>query len=611
MTVLSVCSRTRTRTAPLAEAAWLVLALLCLLGALLAPAVAHAQSNAQSPAAPSTPSPAPLVLDALQDTLDAWPAVRLLSDPDHALTAEQALAALDRFTAPTGPHANLGRREDTVWLHIPVQLRGGTPDWWLAVDYPALDVVELNVVRDGRVLQRVPMGDHLALGERPVPTRLHAAALKLGDGERAELLLRVRTSSAALLPITLKRTKALVRDEGRTTVTQGLLVGLGLALLLYTVVGLAALRDLLYVWFGLAALASTLFFAAYFGVAALWLWPENAWLTRNAAPLMMILVLGFGTLFVDRSLEMSRHAVWASRALRGVATVALVAALLFITGAIGYRAASAVAGVLGLLPMLIALPVAWRLARAGDRIARWTFAGWLVYSIGVVTMTLLHGGRVAYSDLTVHAMQAGSLVEMLAWLVILGLRADQIRRQAARAQRENERLLMMAHTDPLTGLLNRRGLEQTLRERLLAVDEQALAAIYVLDLDGFKAVNDTHGHSAGDELLVQMAVRLKRAVRSTDLVARTGGDEFIVMVGDLKSPREAEQVGQKLLACCDNRFELSGSSAIVGMTVGYALAPLDGHDGPKLIERADAAMYTGKQAGKHRVARAGGGLAPV
>lgn len=592
MTVLSV--RPRISAMPL------LLALLWLLAALLAPGPARAQAAA---------APAPLVLDALQDRLDAWPAVRLLSDPEHALTAEQALAALDRFTAPTGPYANLGRRADTVWLHIPVQLRGGTPDWWLAVDYPALDAVELHVVRDGRVLQRVLMGDHLALKERPVPTRLHAAALNLGDGERAELLLRVRTSSAALLPITLQRTKALMREEGRTTATQGLLVGLGLALLLYTVVGLAALRDLLYVWFGLAALASTLFFAAYFGLAALWLWPDSTWLTRNAAPLMMILVLGFGTLFVDRSLEMPRHAPWASRALRGLSTVAIVAALLFVTGAIGYRAASAVAGLLGLLPMLIALLVAWRLARAGERIARWTFAGWLVYSIGVVTMSLLHGGRVAYSDLTVHAMQAGSLVEMLAWLVILGLRADQIRRQAARAQRENERLLMMAHTDPLTGLLNRRGLEQTLRERLLAVDEQSLAAIYVLDLDGFKSVNDTHGHSAGDELLVQMAVRLKRAVRSTDLVSRTGGDEFIIMVGDLKSPREAEQVGQKLLTCCDNRFELSGASAIVGMTVGYALAPLDGRDAPKLIERADAAMYTGKQAGKHRVARAGAAMA--
>lgn len=566
-------------------------------------------ASAAAWAAEAAPTRDAVTLRATTPVLDPWPAVRRLSDAAHALSAEQALAALDRFE-PAGPKVNLGRRTETLWLHLPLQLVDDSTGWWLALDYASLDEVELFVWREGRIVQRARMGDHLAVVDRPAATRRHAVELRLVPGLRHELLLRVRTTSSMVLPLQLLRSAELVAAEARSQTVQGAMFGLGLVVLGYSLVGLWVLRDPVFLWFGLATAATTLFFAAYLGWAPLLLWPDSLWLTRNAAPLMMVLLVSCGALFIDRSLDMPVHAPRASRAMRAVALLTLASALLFVAGVLSYRAVSAVATVTGLLPGLIALSVAFRLARAGERIAQLTFAGWVVYSVGVVTFALVQGGRVPYTGWTHHALQVCSILELLVWVIILTLRAERLRHQASLARRENERLRTIAQTDPLTGLLNRRGLEQSLQQLIPEVSGQSMAALYVIDLDGFKGVNDRHGHHVGDELLVQVAARLRRVLRTSDLVARTGGDEFVVVAAQLHSAREAEQIGHKLLACGDASFALTGASCSVGMTVGYALAPADGIDAAALIQRADAAMYAGKQAGKHRLARAEAGLAP-
>jgi len=548
-----------------------------------------------------------LVLDAARPMVDAWPAATMLADPGHRLDAAQALAARDRFAPPTAPAANLGRRDDTVWLRLAVETAPGTAadGWWLAVDYPSLDEIEVFVARDGRVVQRAAMGDHAPPGARETALRLPAARLALEPGQRHELLLRVRTTSTMIVPLQLAQTNALLAAEGRVAGAQGLLAGLGVAMLVYTLLCLVVYRDALYLWFGVATVSAMLFFAAYHGLAAQTLWPGVPWLARNAAPLAMLMILAGGTMFVDSSLQMPRNAPRASLAMRAVAALALLGGLLFVAGAIGYRAASALSSAIGLLPMLIAVPVAWRLARAGDPIARWTFGGWVVYAAGVAAFALLQAGRLPFEPLTHHAFQAGSVAEMGVWVVIVALRSEALRRQAAKARREHAQLATIASSDPLTGLLNRRGLDQALPALMPAAESARVAAVYVIDLDGFKLVNDEHGHAAGDELLQQVAARLKRAVRAGDLVARTGGDEFVVVVGGLESAREAEQIGHKLLGCAEAPFETSAARCRVGMTIGYALAPTDGSHAAALVRSADAAMYAGKQAGKQRLARAG------
>lgn len=157
--------------------------------------------------------------------------------------------------------------------------------------------------------------------------------------------------------------------------------------------------------------------------------------------------------------------------------------------------------------------------------------------------------------------------------------------------------------DVLTGLPNRRALMESLPEAMARAARSAMpAALLFIDMDGFKAVNDTHGHEEGDELLRQFGARLAAGVRMTDLVARLAGDEFVVVLEMLASPGDAEDTAHKLLACIREPYTLRTTTVTVGASIGVALfAPDDKPDLDAWLARADHAMYAAKRGGKNAV----------
>jgi diguanylate cyclase (GGDEF)-like protein len=134
--------------------------------------------------------------------------------------------------------------------------------------------------------------------------------------------------------------------------------------------------------------------------------------------------------------------------------------------------------------------------------------------------------------------------------------------------------------------------------------------VYLIDLDGFKPVNDRHGHDVGDALLVAVGRRLQGQLRHNDVVARLGGDEFVVLARGLGHDEAARALGEKLVAAFRAPLDALGYRCTIGLTVGYALAPQDGTTSESLLKRADQAMYAGKQAGRGRVIRAGFSASP-
>jgi diguanylate cyclase (GGDEF)-like protein len=153
------------------------------------------------------------------------------------------------------------------------------------------------------------------------------------------------------------------------------------------------------------------------------------------------------------------------------------------------------------------------------------------------------------------------------------------------------RLEYMATHDSLTGLPNREFLYAWLGDRLMS--GSPMAVLYT-DLDGFKSVNDTLGHDAGDELLTLAAKRLSGAVSSADFVARLGGDEFVVAATGVRSPEEAAGVADRLTDVLEEPFKLSAGVAHISASVGSAVAE-PGDTVPRLLSRADRDMYAVKQ----------------
>ncbi len=209
-----------------------------------------------------------------------------------------------------------------------------------------------------------------------------------------------------------------------------------------------------------------------------------------------------------------------------------------------------------------------------------------------------------YNNAFGTAMMTGAIVVMgvsLSWLNAASLdRTDEVRREAEKITKA------LAYYDPLTGLPNRTLFSDRLSHALARSERYGgMVALMFLDLDGFKKVNDTRGHAAGDALLKSVARRLSGCVRPTDTVSRVAGDEFTIVLTDLRDHSTVEVVANRLLEVLSAPHDVLGQPTMISASIGATVAPMHGLDADALLQNADLAMYSAKRAGKNRFAMHG------
>ncbi len=167
-------------------------------------------------------------------------------------------------------------------------------------------------------------------------------------------------------------------------------------------------------------------------------------------------------------------------------------------------------------------------------------------------------------------------------------------------QRQSEvKIEYMAHHDALTDLANRVLLNERLEQALgRRIHREEMVAIHHLDLDQFKAVNDTFGHPVGDKLLKIVADRLRGLVRESDTIARMGGDEFVIVQAPITDPAEATALAERIIELMGEPFDIDGHQAVIGASVGIAVGPGDGLRPDRLLRNADLALYRAKGDGR-------------
>jgi diguanylate cyclase (GGDEF)-like protein/PAS domain S-box-containing protein len=169
----------------------------------------------------------------------------------------------------------------------------------------------------------------------------------------------------------------------------------------------------------------------------------------------------------------------------------------------------------------------------------------------------------------------------------------------SRYKQYETQLEFLAHHDTLTQLLNRGQFETQLREVLARANRQGMmGCVMFVDLDHFKAVNDSFGHAVGDQLLQAAAMRIKQCVRDSDLVARLGGDEFAILLDGLAAAPVAAKIARNLVGALANPFDISEQHLIISASIGISCYPDDGIDADALLLKADLAMYQIKEAGR-------------
>ncbi len=186
-------------------------------------------------------------------------------------------------------------------------------------------------------------------------------------------------------------------------------------------------------------------------------------------------------------------------------------------------------------------------------------------------------------------------------------RIEGVATDVSERRREVAELAQRALTDPLTGLPNRVAFEREF-ERMLAQARRSGQTVGVLfmDLDGFKPVNDTHGHQTGDELLRVLGERLRERLRVSDMASRIGGDEFGVLLWNVSGPQTMERIAHEIIEALNQPVDLEACRCEVGVSIGGSLFPAHGESPRELISRADQAMYRVKQQGRNHFLLAGG-----
>jgi diguanylate cyclase len=411
----------------------------------------------------------------------------------------------------------------------------------------------------------------------------------------------VQNTGAMILPITLFKAPEFLQRALAEQMLQGVLLGLGFCLLVYSLGQWLMLGEPLFLKYAVLISGSILFCLLQFGIGRQFLWPGNAWMELHMGGLSALIAATGSFLFIEQVLAGQDMGPRLSRLMKIGAALTMFSALVYALDLINVAQVTLIVSTLGLAPSLLGLPGALKRARRGDPVGHSFLLAWAVYGISTWILIEVIKGHMAASFWTLHSFQFGATLDMLIFMRVLGLQTRAYKVAAQTATRERDNLHSMAHTDPLTGLPNRRILDFAVATAIAARRPDELVAVYMLDLDGFKQVNDQFGHDTGDALLIEVARRLQASLRSSDVVSRLGGDEFLVLSSGLKSEAQVRELGEKLVKVIEEPIQTGGHTCHIGLTVGYGMAPIDGMDTHTLLKKADAAMYAGKQAGKGRV----------
>ena len=393
---------------------------------------------------------AQLELTRAAEVVQAWPAVTILRDPDSRLDAQAAMARAGSFERPRSAHATLGMQPGTTWLRIPLAVAPSAPGLWvMQIDFALLDEVDVHLASSaglrhvaslGRMQQ--PSGDNLR-------GRVPGTVLRLAPGQEYTVLLRVRSVGPKILPVSFMQSQAVLPEALGEQLVQGLLLGLRITLFLYAVGQWLSLREPLFGKYALLAAGVTVYSAAWFGTAGQYLWPGNAWLLEHGAGIASIVASCGAYLFVEQSLARPGQDRRFSIMMKTLAALCLLTALGFGAGVISHERLVLIVGTLGILPMLLGLPGAWRRARAGDVVGTYFLLGWAVaFACSLVTAQLING-KLPANFWTMHALVFGSTFDMLVFMRILGLRTkaiqDAMLQAEASTRMKSEFLANMSH----------------------------------------------------------------------------------------------------------------------------------------------------------------------
>ena len=521
-----------------------------------------------------------------------------LIDGSGAMDLEAARQAAQQGTfSYTGKPVFIAGGGQAVWLRIPLHQSGTEGNWVISLP-GATFVQDMRFYgpfdANGQALAApVLTGSQRPFASRPLGSAVFSMPLALPRQGDYTVFIRSVSEASRTYDFHVSELPAFFDAALDKQIFDGLCYGVMLGLLLYNIALFFVFRDPNYGLYLVSSLLGCLTMAEFNGHIAHYLLPNHPLVEDRLDTVLPALWIGASLLFAYSFLEMRRFAWRAAQLVPVLAAACALSAVLGAAGALRWaQHANEILSMLSTATVVAGAVWAWRRDFGPARIY---LLGQCMLLPSVVLVVLNLWGLALPQFVLDNALQSGAAVEIVMFAMALSSRIRLLQAREIELTRHAEQLLEVSQTDALTGLTNRSGLLQRAETLLLNGRRRSLVLV---DLDRFKPVNDQKGHAAGDAMLVEIARRLRSMVRSQDLAARIGGDEFVLLFSEPRTRASMEAFCTELLALLSQPLQFEGSSLRVGASMGIASHPEDGASLPDLVRAADMALYHVKRHGR-------------
>jgi diguanylate cyclase (GGDEF)-like protein len=489
------------------------------------------------------------------------------------------------------PNFGIGSRP--VWLHLAVDNdTHADAERYFIGGVTWLDRMDVYLVHPDGSQTVVHTGDELPDAPGLTPAMGYALPLQFSAG-RNDIYLRVASTDPMAIPVELMTKQRFEERRLLLGYFYGFFFGFLVALSAYNVLLFGGTKERSYLYYSLA-LSSILFCNfAYTGHGVNWLWPESPRFQHFVILVSMVVYNALGLLFAARFLALATHSPRTLRAIRWITWIAL--------GIMAFAVlmdSQFVAALLAFICMctfsvgmfLLGIMSVWRKQSSGRYFLFATFFGML----GVGITALAVWGKITFRPYTFHAAEVGLMIE--ATLLALGLSNWMREHRDARFEAEQ-----VARLDALTHLNNRRAfMELAIPCANAAERHERPMSLVMMDLDHFKSINDQYGHKIGDLVLIAVADLLKSYSRGSDIVARWGGEEFILLLPETGLKQAFNHAERLRLAIAEIQIPVEEKSISLTASFGIA-AHTAGLAFDRMIEQADTQLYVAKRSGRDKV----------
>lgn len=537
---------------------------------------------------------APLLDNLPSDPLGRFTRYLVEKSEPLSLLDVRALNERGSFISASNEVPKFGIGARPVWLHLPVNnAESLTARRRLQIEISWLDRIDVYQLHEDKLVAQWRAGDADAGQQHPKAGLGYLFDLDLPPGHN-DIYLRIETPDPLVAPVRLLDTSQAEAMQSQYDHAYGLFYGCLLALIAYNAMLYVGLRERGYFDYTLYLASFALLHLAYTGHAYAWLWPGQATFQQYVIPLAMVAVGCYGLRFASGFLNLKQHAPKAHR----LVCLIIPAGIIAVLAACALQRQQDAVLVAFLFVLTFSVVMVWLgiiTIRHGKVAGRYFLAAAFTAMMGTATTALAVWIGIPYSSITFHAAGWGMVIEGI--LLALAL-AHQVRRhQYARQQAEQ-----LARIDPLTGLLNRRAFfEHALPVWSSSLRQERPLSVMMVDIDHFKRINDNHGHAMGDRALAAISSLLAGACRASDIAARWGGEEFVLLLPETDAP-QATQLAERLRGEIES-LELDAQRLPLALSASFGVATLDKHESlERLIRESDEWLYRAKTSGRNRVA---------